>query len=67
MDPIHWTQANQQQGLFDPAPVPPVLPRWELLAPRIRQEVIPLLAEILVDYGMRMLEELAAAEEDSSE
>ena len=64
MNPVHRTQASQQQGLFDPVRV---LPRWEQLSPRIRQELVQLLSEILVDYGKRILEELAAAEEKSSE
>lgn len=64
MESIHRTQTSEQLGLFDTARV---LPRWESLPPRVRQEVAQLLERILVDYGCRTLEDLAARKELSDE
>ena len=64
MEPVHQNRKNDQPGLFDKAPV---LPRWGSLAPRIREEVLELLEQLLVEHGRRVLESFVAREEQSDE
>jgi hypothetical protein len=64
MEPIQRTQPTEQLCLFG---APRILPRWEDLPPRIREEVVQLLEKTLIDYGRQMIEDPAPRKEPPSE